>query len=314
MTQEKIDVLVPAYNAEKTVAKTLESLANQTYKNLRIVVVNDGSTDQTAKVLEDCQKKYPNIEVFYKENEKSIAKTRNFLLTKIQSKFFSFFDSDDYAEPDYFEKLYNALIENDADMSICKVYRHKENKKVDFKKLNKKPKNEIFNQHEFLCEMLSYKKFTGTCYSKLMKSSLIGSASFDKDIWYGEDLDFCFKVAQNCQKFAFIDEFLYHYLIQPNSIVTSSFKPAKLTVLDCYDKIIDVVSGDEELSVCAKSMRGLIAVELLYYVWRDKVKDKPLKARLKQLIKQSIPFIRRNKRLSKLYRCVPAVWWLTKLM
>ena len=61
-------------------------------------------------------------------------------------------------------------------------------------------------------------------------------------------------------------------------------------------------------------MQGLIAIELLYYTWRDKFKDKAVKTRLKSLIKNSIPHIKQNKRLRKIYRCTPYVWWLTKIM
>ena len=100
---ETIDVLIPVYNGDKYIKKCLDSLLAQTYKDLRIIVADDGSTDETPNILKEYTSKHKNIEVFSKQNEKSISKTRNFLLSKIKSNLFSFFDSDDYAEPTYFE-------------------------------------------------------------------------------------------------------------------------------------------------------------------------------------------------------------------
>ena len=312
---QTIDVLVPMYNAEAFVDRCLSCLCSQTYKNLRIVVVDDGSTDNSANLVKKYIKKHKNIELYTKNNEKSISKTRNFLLTKITSELFTFFDIDDYAEPTYIEHLYNLLISFDADMSLCDKFRHKESKKVNFEKMNKTRNTLTFlNRQEAIAEMLSSNLYNGTVYAKLMKTSTIGNAKFDENIHYGEDLDFCFKVMQNCDRYVLSNKKLYHYIIRKNSIVTSKFKVEKVTCVDCYENIINKVKDNEELFVCAKSMQGLIAIEILYYTWRDKYKDKALKTRLKNIISESIPYIKRNKRLSKLLQKTPLVWRLTKIM
>jgi len=313
--EERIDILVPVYNAEIFIERCLNCLINQTYKNTRIVIVDDGSTDNSANIIKNYANLHTNIEFFAKNNEKSISKTRNFLLTKIESKYFTFFDIDDYAEPTYIEELYHAIKYNNADMSLCDKFWHKENKKLNIKKINE-DRNSInfLNKQEAIAEMLSSNMYNGTVYAKLMKSSLLKNANFDPEIHYGEDLDFCFKIMQNCNKFVYLNKKLYHYIIRKNSIVNSKFKIQKVTCVDCYQNIINKVTDNEELSICAKSMQGLIAIEILYYTWRDKYKDKNLKRRLKSIIKNSIPYIRKNKRLSKLLRCTPLVWRLTKIM
>ena len=272
---ETIDVLIPVYNGDKYIKKCLDSLLAQTYKDLRIIVADDGSTDETPNILKEYKSKHKNIEVFSKQNEKSISKTRNFLLSKIKSNLFSFFDSDDYAEPTYFEELYLLLTDYNADMSLCGKSRHSENKNVSLEKYNQNIKSVLFmNKQEAIAEMLSSNLFNGTVYCKLMKTKHIQGATFDENIHYGEDLDFCFKIMQNCNSFVMTNKKLYHYIIRKNSIVTSKFKTSKLTCLDCYDKIIKEIQNNEELTLCAKSMQGLIAIELLYYTWRDNFKDK----------------------------------------
>ena len=314
MKNEMIDVLIPAYNAEKYIKNCLDCLVNQTYKNLKIIVVDDGSKDGTLKILNEYAKIYKNIEIHQKENESNISKTRNFLLSKITSKYFSFFDADDYAEPNYFEELYHNLVSYNADASFCALDRHIEHSPANFQKYNRKINNLLFmNQEDCLAEMLSSKLFNGTVYAKLFKTETIKNADFDTKIHYGEDLDFCFKITQNLNKIIYTPKKLYHYIIRKNSIVMSKFNEKKLTCIDCYDNIINQLKN-EQLLTCAKSMQGLIAIELLFYTWRDKYKNKETKRKLKNIIKHSIPHIKRNKRLRKIYRCAPYAWWLTKIM
>ncbi len=315
MKQPCIDVLIPIYNGERYIAKCLDSLLSQTYKNLRIVIADDGSTDSSAKIIKSYQETNSNIELYSKINEKSISKTRNFLLSKINSPLFTFFDSDDYAEPTYIEELYSLMRTYNADMSICGKSRHSEFKEVNLQSFNKKQeKIYLMNKQECLAEMLSSNMFNGTVYAKLMKTETLKNADFDINIHYGEDLDFCFKIMQNCNTFVYTPKKLYHYIIRKNSIVMSKFKVSKVTCIDCYDKIIESVKDNNELLICAKSMQGLIAIEILYYTWRDKYKDKTLNKKLKDMIKESIPYIKKNKRLSRLLKCTPIVWRLTKIM
>lgn len=315
MQNETIDILIPAYNAEKYISKCLESLKSQTYKNLRIVIADDGSTDKTSEILENYKNNFTQFEVYAKKNEKSISKTRNFLLTKIKSKYFTFFDSDDYAEPTYIEDLYRLIKTYNADVSLCGKKRHSENKIINLEKFNNKQHSvTILNKQECIAEMLSSNLFNGTVYAKLFKTKNLKNANFDESIHYGEDLDFCFKFMQNSNKFVFTKKRLYHYIIRKNSIVTSKFKKEKLTCLNCYDNIINKIKDNDELLICAKSMQGLIAIELLYYTWRDKFKDKKIKQKLKSLIKNSIPYIKKNKRLPFILKCTPLVWKLTKIM
>ena len=314
MEKETIDVLVPVYNSAPYLEKCLTSILTQTYKNIRVVIVDDASTDGSGEIIKKLQDKFSNIEYYVRVGDKGISKARNFLLEKITSKYFTFFDSDDYAEPTYLETMYNLMKVYNVDMALCGRIRHSEFKEVNAEKYNKNPSVILMNQEEVIAEMFSYRLFDGTVYCKLFKTSLLGNAKFDENYFYGEDLDFCFKVMQNCKTFALSTEKLYHYLVRKGSIVTSKFSEKKLTLIDCYNNIIEKVKDNPTLEICVRSMQGLIAVELLYYTFRDKYKDKTVKTQLKTLIKQSLPYIKQNKRLSRLHRSVRYVWWLSKIM
>lgn len=308
----KIDVLIPSYNCENYIKQCLNSLLSQSYKNINIIIADDGSTDKTFNILNEYQQTHTNIIVFKKTHEHNISKTRNFLLNKIKSDYFTFFDADDYAESTYIEELFSNLTAYDADISMCQKKRHHEKNHRILS--NKNPKTlYFFNQKEALKQMLSSKLYNGTVYCKLFKTSILKESKFDENIHYGEDLDFCFKVMQNANRFIYSNKKLYHYIIRKNSIVTSKFNTKKLTCINCYDNIINKTTSNT-LLICAKSMKGLIATELLYYIWRDHYENKEIKKSLKLIIKQNLPFIKQNKNLPIILRLSPLILWITQLM
>ena len=102
-----VSVIVPCYNCEKTVERTLDSLAEQTLKGIELIVINDGSKDNTLSVLENWKQKHPDIDMklYSKENE-GIAATRTFGVEHVNGKYFGFLDSDDYTVPEMFQELY----------------------------------------------------------------------------------------------------------------------------------------------------------------------------------------------------------------
>ena len=118
-----VSVIVPCYNCAKTVTKALNSLVNQTLENMEIIVINDGSTDDTENVLRAYIDEHPNanIQFFSKENE-GIAETRNFGLSKVTGEYFGFLDSDDYTVPEMFESLYTLAKKDDLEVAISDFY------------------------------------------------------------------------------------------------------------------------------------------------------------------------------------------------
>ena len=120
MEKETIDVLVPVYNSAPYLEKCLTSILTQTYKNIRVVIVDDASTDGSGEIIKKLQDKFSNIEYYVRVGDKGISKARNFLLEKIISKYFTFFDSDDYVAPDAIECAYKLAQAESA----SKAYEH----------------------------------------------------------------------------------------------------------------------------------------------------------------------------------------------
>ena len=115
----KVSVIVPVYNVEKYIEKCLESLVNQTLKDIEIIVVNDGSPDNSQKIIDKYVQKYPKkIKSYIKENGGQ-GSARNFGLQKAEGEYIGYVDSDDYVELDMYEKLYNKAKKENLDIVIC---------------------------------------------------------------------------------------------------------------------------------------------------------------------------------------------------
>ena len=114
----KISVIVPVYNVEKYLSKCLDSLANQTLKDIEIIIVNDGSPDNSQKIIDEYVKKYNNMKSYIKENG-GLSDARNFGIKKATGEYISFLDSDDYVTHDMYERMYEKAISNNFDIVVC---------------------------------------------------------------------------------------------------------------------------------------------------------------------------------------------------
>ena len=120
--QPKVSVIIPVYNIEKYLGQCLESVCNQSMKEIQVIAVDDGSTDASAAICKDYAARYPDVlEYYYKENGGS-ASARNLGLEHAQGEYIGFIDSDDWVEPDMYEKMYRTAVEHDVDMVFCRTF------------------------------------------------------------------------------------------------------------------------------------------------------------------------------------------------
>ena len=128
----KVSVIVPVYNVENYIEKCLDSLLNQTLDDIEIIVVNDGSTDNSANIIKE---KYVNKIVYLEKENGGLSDARNFGLPHAKGKYIAFLDSDDYIEPTMYEKMYSVAEKEEADMVECDFYWEYPNKvKEDVRK------------------------------------------------------------------------------------------------------------------------------------------------------------------------------------
>ena len=219
----KVSIIVPVYNVERYIVRSMDSLVNQTLKDIEIIVVNDGSTDNSKKLIEIYQEKYPNkIKLVDKENG-GLSDARNYGIPHATGEYIAFLDSDDYVELDTYEKMYNKAKEDDSDLVECDfIWEYPDRKKIDTGK--------IYNNKK---EMLTYARVVA--WNKLIKRSLIEEhkIEFPKGLRY-EDVEFFYKMVPYYNKVSFVKEPLIHYIQRSSSISNTQNERTKeiFTIMD----------------------------------------------------------------------------------
>lgn len=198
-----ITVVVPIYNVEKYLERCIKSVLSQTYKNIEIMLVNDGSPDKSDLIMKRYEKKDERIKSFYKENG-GLSDARNYAIKKAKGKYICFIDSDDYIENTYVEKLYNSIKENESEISWCNF-----RKVNDFGEIGKIIQNEG--------DLWSF-EMASAC-NKLFLTELFrkNKIEFPKGIWY-EDLATTPRLFFITKKVSWVNEELYNYYYNSESI------------------------------------------------------------------------------------------------
>ncbi len=144
----KVSIIVPVYNVEKYLKRCLDSLISQTLKDIEIICVNDGSKDNSDKILEEYARKDSRIIIINQENQ-GISVARNNGMDIAKGKYVGFVDSDDWVDSDFFEKLYNAAEKNNAQMAVCSIIRLNEYRSKKYLTLKNETVTEDFKENIF---------------------------------------------------------------------------------------------------------------------------------------------------------------------
>ena len=226
-----ISIIVPAYNCEKYIKHCISSLQNQTIKNIEIIVVNDGSTDDTSSIITSLAKDDKRIKLYNKKNS-GVSDSRNYGILKASGKFIGFVDADDYVEPRMYEELLKLLTQNQADMLYCsynEVYgENTEKNYFDFISGSDK----TFNNYTFINEIfpkmihrLDFKKkeIMGSVWRVLVDSKIAMSIHFLKNLKIGEDLIYDIDCSLIASRIILTNNCFYNYIRYDNS-VTGKYK------------------------------------------------------------------------------------------
>ena len=211
----KVSVMIPVYNVEKYLSECLDSVVNQTLKDIEIICVNDGSPDGSAKILEEYAQKDNRIKVITQENQ-GLSEARNTGLKIASGEYIAFLDSDDYIDLKFFEQLYKRGIESNSDVVVCEnIYRFSGNKQKLFLKVNKEVETTVLKE-KFECLYLP--EYCYAC-NKIYKRECL-TERFLKGINF-EDVYFTSNVLKQCQKLSVAAGVSYYYRIVSNSIVNT---------------------------------------------------------------------------------------------
>lgn len=227
MKNIKVSIIVPVYNTEKYLDKCLSSLVNQELKDVEIIIVNDGSTDNSAKIIESYLKKYANIKSFFQENKGQSA-ARNLGISKSSGEYIGFVDSDDFVKKDMFLKMYECALANESDIVVCNTIIVNDKKKFELKS-NLNYSTDVVRNY-----IISYPMPP----IRLIKRELFKIYKFTEKINY-EDLCLMPTFALLTNKITFLDEALYYYVQRKNSIMNSDFTEKQLDIFKALNGITE---------------------------------------------------------------------------
>lgn len=219
-----ISVIIPVYNSESYLERCLESVTSQTYQNLEIIVVNDGSEDQSAKIIDLWAQKDQRIIPIHQKNQ-GVSSARNQGLKIAKGDCIGFVDADDEVEKDLYEFLYHNLQKYDADISHCGFELVKPDKTVKFHNTGIIL---IQNKYEAIAEILSGQRVEPGVWNKLYKKTMLQNVVFPEDIKINEDLLFNIDAFKNAEKSVFEDVIKYRYFFISTSVSRSSYTLEKL--------------------------------------------------------------------------------------
>lgn len=217
MIKKLISIIVPVYNVEKYLDNCIQSVINQTYEDIELILVDDGSTDKSGEIC-DKYSKNKNTIIIHKANT-GVSDTRNIGIENANGEFIMFLDSDDFLHPLACELLYNKILEDGSDVVFA---RYKIVNPNDYKLLdNFKIENSlscIKNRKQALRLILNLDYPEGVnAIAKLYKAELLLDKGFMVGYPLGEDQEFIFSVVENCELITFFDVIIYFYVYRENS-------------------------------------------------------------------------------------------------
>lgn len=232
--EELISVIVPVYNVQNYICRCLDTIINQTYKNIEIILVDDGSKDESGKICEEYAKKDSRIRVIHKENE-GLGLTRNVGIKYAMGKYIAFIDSDDFIELNMYEIMYKKIKENDLDAVLCNYKRLKKDKTYIYNVSN-------FDNKQYSCDEIQKDILLSICGNPKYKT-VIGSVCcvlYKKDIidkynikflnereYVSEDIIFNYMYFSKCRRIQLLRDNMYIYCENEGSL-TKKYNPAKI--------------------------------------------------------------------------------------
>lgn len=250
MKRPLISVIIPVHNVEKYLSKCLNSLVNQTYKELDIILVDDGSKDNSSIICDEYQKMDSRIRVIHKEYG-GVSDARNKGISSAEGKYITFVDSDDYVTCDYIETLFKLLHKYKADISACGCIKVKEGEEVAQKGLSH-TKEISFSNSEGMQDLFYQRHLENSAWGKLYKYELFSGIEYPVGRVY-EDLGTTYKLIYRANKIVWTSQAKYFYLQRANSIMHKKYSSTNMDRVFLSEEIVDFVKKNipsiEEASI-----------------------------------------------------------------
>ncbi len=292
--EELVSVIIPAYNCRGVISRCLESVCGQTYKELEIIVVNDGSEDDTLSVVQEWKAKDGRIRLIDQEN-RGVSAARNAALDMAGGDYITFIDADDFVDSIYVEALYSSLQKNNLDISLCDYYAENGMGQNAKQEGVRRSGAEDFGITRFSrTQGFNYLRFSDilqSIFGKLYRRSTIGDIRFREDIYVGEDALFFASVVQKDPALGYTNQKLYHYVIHPNSAMRRTFDHKKHTVTTAWENIIKLFRDVPEASRSAGGRYAMQLRDIIIEEYRNPVFRKQYYSDMMRRYRQNLKYL-----------------------
>lgn len=264
---KKVSIIVPVYNVEQYLERCLTSLVNQTLQDIEIIVINDGSKDNSQNIIDKFYNNYPEKIRQYNIKNSGAAQARNYALDLVEGEYIGFVDSDDYVETNMFEALYNKAVEENADISVCGYYKATADKCVEkgtyqYKCFN----NNVFNEPSMFTNNFPY------LWNKIFKTKLIKDNKIKFENYrIFEDLVFTYETFLKANKIVQVQKPLYYYRILRNDSLTNKFSEKRFDIFDASDKLIEFFINNNSFEYFEDELLFII-LKHIYVVLEKEIK------------------------------------------
>lgn len=232
-----ISIIIPVYNVEKYLPRCLDSVLSQSYRNIEVILVDDGSTDRSGSICDDYKLKDSRITVLHQENN-GVSSARNLGLDAAHGEWIGFVDSDDYIASNMYEVLVNNALQFNVDISYCGMQQFQLDGNVEniYGTGEKRAvtKEEAIKGYFF---DKSIQPFMYALWNKIFSAIILKKVRFDRNLAIGEDILFVFDCLQECNSLYFEDQCLYYYMRRSNSAMTSSFSDKRMDYIVAVERI-----------------------------------------------------------------------------
>ena len=227
--EKLISIIVPVYNVGELLYKCINSIRNQSYTNLEILLIDDGSTDCSGELCEVMAKKDNRIKVIHKKNG-GLSSARNLGVKVSKGDFVQFIDSDDWISPNMIEELYKAINYNLADIAICGIIMSDNINETPMEWYNE---NTVLSMNQAMDALIENHRLTSHAWNKLFKRSIIEGVPFPEGKLY-EDVRMMHFVFEKCTRVAIVKEKYYYYFQRNNSITNVPILKNKLELVEAF--------------------------------------------------------------------------------
>lgn len=227
----KVSLIIPVYNVERCVGKCLQSVEKQTYSNLEVIIINDGSTDGSYEIVKEYVESNSNFQCWSIEN-RGLGGARNYGMKKATGEYFFFLDSDDYISENCIEKLVERAKKDKSDLVVCGNYDVQEDGKIIYCYENKYRNNptDLYREPTILFNRVS-------AWGKLYHRELFDSLEFVSRYWY-EDMRLIPKLYLRAKTISYVNEALVYYVQRKGSIMNSSNLERNLEIIEAFDDLL----------------------------------------------------------------------------